>query len=156
VQPPSAREGKYSQDDFVIDTEGRSVACPARVRVSLHVQKDGSGVAEFGDSCADCPLRPRCTDAKDGRKIRVHPKHATLDRQRKRQRDDAWKKHYREVRPRVERKIAHLMRRKHGGRRARVRGCERVKQDFAMLAASINLARLAALGVRIAPGGAAV
>jgi hypothetical protein len=43
------------------------------------------------------------------------------------------------------------MRRKHGGRRARVRGRERVKQDFALLAASINLARIAALGVRIAP-----
>ena len=57
----------------------------------------------------------------------------------------------RKVRPRVERKIAHLMRRKHGGRRARVRGRERVKQDFALLAASINLARLAVLGIRIAP-----
>ncbi|MDQ3401377.1 MAG: hypothetical protein M3470_10280 [Chloroflexota bacterium] len=35
----------------------------------------------------------------------------------------------------------------------RVRGLrrERVKHDFALLAASINLARLAALGVRIAP-----
>jgi len=43
------------------------------------------------------------------------------------------------------------MRRKHGGRRARVRGRERVKQDFALLAASINLARLAVLGIRIAP-----
>jgi hypothetical protein len=30
-----------------------------------------------------------------------------------------------------------------------MRGRERVKQDFALLAASINLARLAALGIRI-------
>ena len=52
--------------------------------------------------------------------------------------------------PRVERKIAHLMRHKHGGRRVRVRARERVKQDFALLASSINLARLAALGIRIA------
>jgi hypothetical protein len=58
---------------------------------------------------------------------------------------------YREVRPRVERKLAHLMRRKHGGRRARMRGRERVKHDFAMLAASVNLARLAALGILVAP-----
>lgn len=151
VQPPSAREGKFSQEDFVVDLEDGSVTCPARVRVSLHVMKDGSGVAEFGGNCTDCPLRPQCTEAKSGRTIKVHAKHATLDRQRKRQRDEAWKKNYRKVRPRVERKIAHLMRRKHGGRRARVRGRERVKQDFAMLAASINLARLAALGVRIAP-----
>ncbi len=75
----------------------------------------------------------------------------TLDRHRKHQRDPEWKKHYREVRPRVERKLAHMMRRRHGGRRARVRGCERVRHDFALLAASINLARLAVLGVRIYP-----
>jgi len=151
VQPPSAREGMFSQDDFEIDTKGAEVCCPAGVRVSLRVLKDGSGMAEFGGNCANCPLRPQCTEAKAGRTIKVHPKHETLTRHRNRQRDDAWKKQYRKVRPRVERRIGHLMRRKHGGRRARVRGCERVRQDFALLAASINLARLAALGVRIAP-----
>ena len=41
------------------------------------------------------------------------------------------------------------LRRKHGGRRARVRGSERARRDFPLLAAAINLARLAALGVRI-------
>jgi hypothetical protein len=149
VQPPSAREGMFSQDAFEIDTKAGNVRCPAGVRVSLHMLKDGSSIAEFGRSCADCPLRSQCTTSKSGRTIKVHPKHATLDRHRKRQRDDTWKERYRKVRPRVERKIGHLMRRKHGGRRARVRGRERVQQDFALLAASINLARIAALGVRI-------
>ncbi len=151
VQAPSAREGMYSQDDFEVDTKAGAVCCPAGVRVSLHMLKDGSRVAEFGENCVECPLRSQCTTSKSGRKVRLHPKHATLDRHRKRQRDEAWKKQYRKVRPRVERKIAHLMRKKHGGRRARMRGRERVKHDFALLAASINLARLAALGVRIAP-----
>lgn len=91
--------------------------------------KDGARVAEFGENCAECPQRSECTQAKAGRTIKLHPKHETLDRHRKRQRDDAWKKQYRKVRPRVECKIGHLMRRKHGGRRARVRGRERVKQD---------------------------
>lgn len=45
----------------------------------------------------------------------------------------------------VERKIAHLMRRKHGGRRARMRGRLRIAHDFAFLAAAVNLARLAKL-----------
>jgi transposase len=151
VQAPSAREGMYSQDDFEVDTKAGVVCCPAGVRVSLQMVKDGSRVAEFGESCVECPLRSKCTTSKSGRKVRLHPKHATLDRHRKRQRDEAWKKQYRKVRPRVERKIAHLMQQKHGGRRARMRGRERVKHDFALLAASINLARLAALGVRIAP-----
>lgn len=155
VQPPSAREGMFSQDEFTIDAVAREVSCPAGVRVSLRVIKDGSHFAEFGDHCADCALRPRCTQSKKGRTIKLHPKHDTLDRHRRRQRDEAWKKQYRKVRPRVERKLGHMMRRKHGGRRARVRGRDRVRQDFALLAASMNLARLAALGVRIAPAQAA-
>lgn len=150
VQPPSAREGMFSQDDFEIDTTVGTVRCPAGVRVSLRVLKDGASVAEFGASCAQCPQRTQCTESKSGRTIKLHPKHTILDRHRKHQRDEAWKTHYRKVRPRVERKLAHLMRRKHGGRRARVRGRERVKHDFSLLAASINLARLAVLGVCIA------
>jgi hypothetical protein len=39
------------------------------------------------------------------------------------------------------------MRRRHGGRRARVRGQLKVAADFALLAAAVNLARLAVLGV---------
>ena len=146
----------FSQDDFEIDTKAVEARCPAGVRVSLRMLKDGSQIADFGASCAECPLRSQCTASKSGRTIKLHPKHETLDRHRRRQRDDAWQKQYRKVRPRVERKIGHLMRRKHGGRRARVRGQQRVKQDFALLAASINLARLAALGVRIAPTAAVV
>jgi hypothetical protein len=48
-------------------------------------------------------------------------------------------------RPTIERKIAHLMRRKHGGRRARVRGHTKVTADFSLLAAAVNLARFGAL-----------
>lgn len=147
VQPPTAREGMFSQDDFEIDTTVGTVRCPVGVRASLRMHKDGSSTASFTENCADCPRRLECTKSLSGRTIRLHPKHATLDHHRKHQRDPLWKAHYRKVRPRVERKIAHLMRRKHGGRRARVRGCERVRQDFATLAASINLARLAVLGV---------
>ena len=40
------------------------------------------------------------------------------------------------------------MRRKHGGRRARVRGRVRVAADFKLLAAAVNLARLGTIGAR--------
>ena len=40
------------------------------------------------------------------------------------------------------------MRRKHGGRRARVRGTDKVDADFNLLAAAINIARLTMLGLR--------
>ncbi len=39
------------------------------------------------------------------------------------------------------------MRRRHGGRRARVRSQTKIAADFALLAAATNLARLAVLGV---------
>ncbi len=149
VQSPTAREGKFSQQDFHIDLDAGAVQCPAGQRVRLHRSKDGSGEAQFGALCNECPLRPQCTESKNGRTINVHAKHRTLDRARRRQRDPDWKKRYRAIRPKVERKIAHLMRRKHGGRRARMRGRLRVEHDFALLAAAINLARLAVLGVRL-------
>ncbi len=41
-----------------------------------------------------------------------------------------------------------MMRRKHGGRRARVRGRHKVDADFNLLAAAQNVARLAVLGLR--------
>ncbi len=59
----------------------------------------------------------------------------------------SWKADYKATRPKVERKIAHLMRRKHGGRRARVRGQTKTAADFKLLASAVNLARLAALGL---------
>ena len=34
----------------------------------------------FGDHCAGCPLRERCTTSKAGRQINVHPKRDTLQR----------------------------------------------------------------------------
>jgi hypothetical protein len=148
VQPPSARAGKFSQDEFRIDLDAQSVQCPAGRVVRLRVLKDGAGEAQFGAQCEQCPLRSQCTESKSGRTVFVHPKHRVLDRARRRQRDPHWKARYRATRPKVERKIAHLMRRRHGGRRARVRGKVRVGQDFSLLAAAINLARLATLGVR--------
>jgi len=148
VQPPSARAGKFSQDEFRIDLDAQSVQCPAGRVVRLRMLKDGAGEAQFGAPCAQCPLRSQCTDSKQGRTVFVHPKHRVLDRSRRQQRDPHWKARYRATRPKVERKIAHLMRRRHGGRRARVRGKVRVGQDFSLLAAAINLARLAVLGVR--------
>jgi Transposase DDE domain len=39
------------------------------------------------------------------------------------------------------------MRRRHGGRRARVRGQTKVAADFSLLAAAVNLARFGILGL---------
>jgi hypothetical protein len=104
-------------------------------------------VARFGAACAACPLAARCTTDRWGRTIRVGPHEASLVRARLARRDPAWQADYRAIRPKVERRIAHLMRRRHGGRRARVRGRPKVAADFSLLAAAVNLARLAMLGL---------
>lgn len=145
VQPPPAPKGYFAQDKFSIDVKAGAVTCPAGRIVKLRRNKDDTATARFGVACAACPMRASCTSSKDGRLIIVHAKYELLDRHRKRHADPENKQRYRATRPKVERKIAHLMRRRHGGRRARVRGCVRVGHDFALLAAATNLARVARL-----------
>jgi len=120
VQAPSSRKGMYSKDEFEVDLDTGTVRCPRGVLVVIQPHSDGGGRADFADHCEDCPLRERCTSAKAGRQVKIHPHERTIANKRAQQRDPAWKKHYRATRPKVERKLAHIMRRRHGGRRARV------------------------------------
>jgi Transposase DDE domain len=78
--------------------------------------------ARFGRACAVCPFQDRCTSSQAGRTITIHPQERRLQAARGRQRDPAWRADYRAHRPTVERKLAHLLRRRHGGRRAHMRG----------------------------------
>jgi hypothetical protein len=152
VQPPSAPAGRYAKDAFDIDLDAGTVSCPAGQIVRLRAIKDGH-IAHFAKACRDCPLKDRCTSSSSGRSIHVGVHEQQLQRARARQRNPAWKTDYTATRPKVERKIAHLMRRRHGGRRARVRGHTKVDADFSLLAAATNLARFAVLGIASPPGG---
>jgi Transposase DDE domain/Transposase domain (DUF772) len=147
TQPPSAPAGKFAKDRFNIDLDNDTVTCPAGVTVSIRRGMHGDGLASFTENCIACPRRVECTDAAGGRSIRVTAFEAALARARERQADPDWQADYRANRPKVERKLAHLMRRCHGGRRARVRGRPKVDADFNLLAAAANLARLAKLGL---------
>ena len=144
VQPPVAPAGRFAKDAFTIDLETASVSCPAGETAPLIPTGDGV-VARFGGVCASCPVAERCTTAKTGRTISVGPYETQLTTARAEQADPAWQADYRATRPKVERKIGHLMRRRHGGRCARVRGRLKVAADFNLLAAAVNLARLAVL-----------
>jgi hypothetical protein len=147
TQPPSAPPGRFGKDRFNIDLGHDTVTCPAGVSVQVRRGVHGDGIAYFAEHCTACPMRSQCTDAAGGRTIRVGEFEAALARARQRQADPGWQADYRANRPKVERKLAHLMRRRHGGRRARVRGQPKVDADFNLLAAAANLARLAALGL---------
>ena len=146
-QPPAAVKGCFPKDRFTIDLDGKTVTCPAGVTVPIRAATGRhAGAARFGAACRACPLAARCTTAKEGRTITIGPHEARLAAARQAQADPAWRADYRATRPKVERKIGHLMRRRHGGRRARVRGLVKVAADFALLAAAVNLARLGVLG----------
>jgi hypothetical protein len=146
VQPPAAQGGRFTKADFAIDLEAATVTCPAGRTALLRPRRRG-WEAGFGAACAACPLVARCTtDRRRGRTIRVGPHEASLARARAARDEPAWQADYRATRPKVERRIARLVRHRHGGRRARVRGRPKVAADLSLLAAAVNLARLAVLG----------
>lgn len=152
TQQPVNSGGRFAKNEFVIDLEREQVTCPAGNTAPIRRGSKGDGTASFGAACAGCPLRDRCTTAAAGRNVSVGVHERQLAAARARQQHPDWVADYRATRPKVERKIGHLMRRKHGGRRARVRGQVKVGADFALLAAAVNLARLAVLGVAAVPG----
>ncbi len=153
TQVPTAPGGRFSKHQFLIDLEAGTITCPARVTVVIIPTRRSGGRAGFGAACSVCPLRQACTSSVRGQVVAVNPREAELAAARARQRDPVWRADYRATRPKVERKLAHLLRRRHGGRRARVRGRGRVAQDFKLLAGAVNLARFAALGLRSTPSG---
>jgi hypothetical protein len=152
VQAANAPGGRYSKDVFTIDLEARQVTCPNQVTAPIRPKPGGGGAACFGTACAACPLAAQCTTARNGRVITIGPHEEHLAHGRERGTDPVWLAAYRATRPKVERKIAHLMRRRHGGRRARVRGRAKVAADFSLLAAAANIARLGVLGIMSTAG----
>jgi hypothetical protein len=156
TQAPTAAGGMFSKDQFDIDLGAQTATCPAGTTVPIRPARAGGGTAHFGDACLTCPLRAQCSTAAEGRTVSVGPHEQALTDARARQADPAWLADYRATRPKVERKLGHLMRRRHGGRRARVRGTTRVDADFRLLAGAVNLARLAVLGLRGTTQGWAV
>jgi hypothetical protein len=100
VQGPHARNGCFTKDHFVIDLAA-GVTCPNNVTVALRPLNDGGGHASFGKACSGCPLRTRCTTARDGRVISVSVHEALLQEARQTQADPSWQADYNATRPKV-------------------------------------------------------
>lgn len=156
TQPPTAPGGLWTKESFEVDLETDTVTCPSGVTVPIRRDAQGDGIARFGDACGPCPLRALCTRSEAGRSVQVGRYERHLAEARRKQQDPDWLANYRATRPKVERRLAHMMRRRHGGRRARVRGRRKVDADFNLLGAAQNLARLAVLGLRSTLAGWAV
>jgi hypothetical protein len=138
---PTAIAGGFNRDDFVVDTPAGTVTCPAGHTVTITPRR----AAVFGVRCRGCPLRERCTRARDGRTFHLTPHDIELVESRRGWRDGDFAEDYRRWRPMAERSIAWLV--AHGNRRVRFRGVERNQLGLSLRIAAINLRRLVNLGL---------
>ncbi|GAA0828832.1 hypothetical protein GCM10009525_26760 [Streptosporangium amethystogenes subsp. fukuiense] len=143
--PRPAVPGGFTLDDFVIDTASGVVVCPAGQRATL----GGDTIkkrAVFGEACAGCPLRERCTTAKKGRVVQITPHHDLLVAARRQAATDpAWQADYRRWRPPVERAVAWIVAR--GSRRLRYIGTIKNNAWLHTRVAAVNLRTLINLGL---------
>ena len=103
VQP--AVEGGFTTDDFTVDAAAGTVTCPAGITRPVTRTRH----VIFGVACRGCPLRQRCTTAKDGRTLRLH-EHDSLLRAARADwaADPGLREDYMTYRPNVERVIAQV------------------------------------------------
>ncbi len=137
----TAVPGGFTLDDFTIDRDTGTVACPEGITVTI----SPAGSARFGVHCRACPVRTRCTNASNGRVIVLHSHHDLLAAARRQADTPAFDDIYRQHRPMIERTIAWLVRDNH--RRLRYRGIQRNRLGWSHRCAAINLKRLLALGL---------
>jgi hypothetical protein len=137
----SAVPGGFTIHDFRIDTQAGILRCPAGVTAPI----SSSGRASFARECSSCPLRRRCTTAKGGRTIHLHPHEDELRAARRRATTRSFQHSYRRWRPMVERSLAWLV--ADGCRRVPYRGIDRNDLWWSLRVAAVNLRRLLALGL---------
>lgn len=142
--------GGFSIDDFAVDLVSRTVTCPAGHTLAINT----TGYARFGARCAPCPNRSRCTTARHGRHVSIHPHFDLLAAARREAATTEFQRTYTQWRPLVERSLAWLVRRGH--RRVAYRGVERNRIWLGHRAAAVNLRRLINLGLERTPEGWAV
>jgi hypothetical protein len=134
--------GGFALDDFTVDEPAGTVTCPAGHTRAMSPKR----TVTFGALCAHCPLRSRCTTAKDGRSMSIHEHEQLLRAARAQARTPEFKQDY-PTRSSVERIIAWVA--THRGRRVTLRYLG-VAKNHAWLrnrAAAINLRTLVNAGL---------
>lgn len=147
---PNLGDDQFRRDDFVIDYAQRTVTCPAGQTAVITT----TGNAVFGQRCATCPSRHRCTSARKGKTFKIGDHDQELAAARTEWRAGTRLDDYRQHRPMVERAIAWLV--ANGNRRVRFRGVERNRLGLSHRAAALNLRRLINLGLHHGPTGWAI
>ena len=129
--------GGFTLDDFAIDEQAGTVTCPGGHTRTMSPKRTVS----FGAVCADCPLRARCTTAKDGRSMSIHEHEALLRAARAQARTPEFKQAY-PTRSTVERIVGWTATSR--GRRIKLRylGVEKNHAWLRIRCAAINLRTL--------------
>jgi IS5 family transposase len=133
--------GGFELDDFTVDEQAGTVTCPNGTVRPISAKRS----VTFGAACRGCPLRQRCTTAKDGRSMHLGEHDALQRTHRQRAKEPQWQAIYRQHRPMVERSIAWLV--AGGNRKVRYRGVEKNNAWLHTRTAALNLRRLLNLGL---------
>jgi transposase len=139
----------FKPADFQLSPDGSRLMCPNKVETDQphRNDKDSAWVFHFKRSqCAACPLLDQCManlPAKHGRSVSKNDYQAEYDAARQLAQTDAYAQ-VRQEHPKVERKLAEIVR-YHGGRRARYRGRARVKIQFLLIGLVVNIKRMVRL-----------
>jgi hypothetical protein len=114
--------GGFTIEDFIVAEQQGTVTCPNGVIRQMSKTR----TVTFGAACAGCPLRERCTTAKDGRSMTIHPHEGLLREARAQARTPEFKRAY-PTRSSIERTIAWIA--TQNGRRVRLRYIGTAKND---------------------------
>jgi hypothetical protein len=144
----SAGPDLFQPDAFTLSEGGAAVRCPGGATSSTRKRTRRGHGWQFGfpaSQCRTCPLRAQCLKpgTRGGRTVIKNDYEAQYRAAQQRAQTAA----YRDIRrehPRIERKLAELIR-WHDGRRVRYRGRLRVKLQYLLTAAVVNCKRIVKL-----------
>lgn len=141
----SGKPEGYRQEDFDVDWAQQQVTCPegaTSVVWSPRQQGKREGIyVRFGKQCLTCPAKALCAPGKHGRTLTLNIYHEQLSARRAEQETPEFRERMKQ-RAAVEGTISTLVR-KHGARRTRYRGTARVRLQYLLTGAAVNLKHLA-------------
>lgn len=148
--PPETRDPAFfGPDQFTLDAATGVVTCPAGQQTASKTRnaRNTGWQCTFAQStCASCPLQQRCMATlpkRKGRSVIKNDYQADYEAARQRATTEDYTA-VRQQHPRIERKLADIVR-YHGGRRSRYWGLERVKVQYLLTGMAVNIKRMVKL-----------
>jgi transposase len=95
---------KFSKSAFVLNWQTGTITCPNQVTLPF---SEGGKVQFPAETCANCPLKKKCTTSKKGRSVSIHPDEKFIAELRQRQLTTTGRAKLRE-RVAVEHSLSHI------------------------------------------------